>query len=395
MSARDRPENAPFASRLASAVANPRFRVIMLAWSALLVGFLFFPDPTGLSIDSHVYRNAFQRMAAGEDAYLVPDPDATRQSAGRAIYYFPPPPAAVVAGPISSLPSGPLWWLLANLGLTGASFLVMRSLTPPIPKLRSVLGRAAVPIAVAAWFLFGPSLQQLLFANQQSLLLLATSVFAFGLFKDRPVLTGLGLAVAVLIKASPALFALPLLASRRFRELGWSMLFGVLGIALTLPVIGLKPWLDFAHALLTGSDIVATQGYNMAPLAGALPAVPHLVWIGLTGAAMLLAGRLPVRELIVVSIALFLLGWPVQWLHYATIALVALTILLPDRRTWLALAAAYLLFGVWWRVAWLPATGLLVVAALRPDWIARVQAFLARSLSPTGHQEPYGDRQGA
>jgi hypothetical protein len=80
--------------------------------------------------------------------------------------------------------------------------------------------------------------------------------------------------------------------------------------------------------------------------------------------------------MVVVSIGLFLLLWPVQWIHYGVIALPALVLLLVDRRTWLAVAAAFILFQVYWNLAWLPAAALLLIAGLRPDLTGRVQAAL-------------------
>src|SRR5207344_2678889 len=107
--------------------------------------------------------------------------------------------------------------------------------------------------------------------------------------------------------------------------------------------------------LVVSSDLVGTQGYNMAPLARMFPDVPAVAWIGGMAVAMAMAGRLAVRPMLVVSIAIFLLGWPNQWLHYSVIALPAMVLLLPDRRTWLAVAASYILYQVYWWIAWLPA----------------------------------------
>ena len=113
-----------------------------------------------------------------------------------------------------------------------------------------------------------------------------------------------------------------------------------------------------------------------------------MAWIGGMAVAMAMAGRLAVRPMLVVSIAIFLLGWPNQWLHYSVIALPAMVLLLPDRRTWLAVAASYILFQVYWWMAWLPASLLLIVAAIKPEWTGRAQATVSRLISPDAPTAP-------
>ena len=382
------PNEPRLARRLARALLRPRFQVVMLIWVMALVGLFYFPDPGGFGIDAHVYRNALENMLAGRPAYLAPDPDATAISSGRGIYFFPPPPAAILGGAVARLPYGVGLWLIVGAIAVGLAFVLMRRETASVPEFRAAVGAgAAALLAPLAWLLFQPALQAVLYGNQQSVLLLFAVIFATGILRQRPRWVGVGLGLSILLKPAPVLFLAPLIVARRWRDVGWTLAVAGVGGALSLLVVGVVPWLDFVHAVLGGANLVATQGYDMAPLAPWFPAVPQLAWVGLTGLGMAAAGRLPPRAMVVVAIAVFLLGWPVQWLSYGTIALPAMALLLPDRRLRLVLATAYILFQVYWRIAWLPAALILIAAAVRPDLVGRAQDAIAGWLagpSPSG-----------
>lgn len=367
-----------FVGRLAAALIQPRFLLIILIWVAVLVAVFFAPTPEGFNIDAYVYVNAFRRMLEGQPAYLAPDPDATALSNGVPIYFFPPPFAAVVGGIVVVLPAGQWLWFAGSLAIDALAFMLLRHSTPSIPEYRAVV-RGPITAAVLpliGWFLFVPTTRQILTGNQSSLILLGAVLLAVGVVDRRPWLTGLGLGLSILLKLSPALVLGPLAVARRRRDIAWALLVCAVGLAVTIAVVGIQPWLDFAAALTSKTALVSGQGYNLAPMATMFPAVPELVWIAILAVAMAVAGRLEPRRMVVVSIGLFLLLWPVQWIHYGVIALPALVLLLVDRRTWLAVAAAFILFQVYWNLAWLPAAALLLIAGLRPDLTGRVQAAL-------------------
>ena len=116
---------------------------------------------------------------------------------------------------------------------------------------------------------FLPTVQALWFGNQQTLVLLGIALLAVGLLETRAWQSGLGLALASLFKIGPLLFALPLAVAGRWRGVAWALGLGLAGLALTLPVVGVTPWLDFARSLIQGMGLVAPQGYNISPLGGA------------------------------------------------------------------------------------------------------------------------------
>ena len=362
-----------FHHRIALALAKPRFQFAMLVWVLILANLMWIPLPGGLFVDTHVYRNAWDNLREGRDAYLVPDPTATAQAEGLPIYFFPPPPAALVGGPIASLPAGDYLWLALNLAMVAAAFAVTRRLVPAIPAFASLSARRRTLLALGAWLLFPPMVSLLVTGNQNSFFLLGLSVAAYGVVRQVPVLAAMGLATAVLLKPAAILFALPLVTSGRWREGLSAAGLAAGGFLLSLPFVGFKGWVDFAEALLNGSSLIATQGSNMSAIQIGLSGLPHAAWVGLTAVFMALAGRLPTRTMLAVSICLFLIGWPVLWSHYAVLALVAIAVLGHDERLRTRLGLAYALLAFQYPITWLGGTGLLLLSALHPgDWRSRL-----------------------
>lgn len=367
-----------FVARLVRAGLNRRFQVLMLGWCVLLTAILFLPDPAGLAVDTHLYAGAYHDMLAGRDAYVRLYSASSDPAGPGALLFRPPPAAALVAGPIASLPGGDWWWLAFNATAIFLAFLVVRSISPPFRGLDGVLPHwVRTPVALAAWFLFQPNIQELAYGNQQALVLLGFAAMAWGLLRGRPAVTGAGLALATLVKAWPALFLLPLLVGRRWREAAWFVAASALVVLASIPVVGIGAWVDFARAMLTGSaNEMAGGGYNMAPLVALAPGVVSAAWIAATALGLAATGVLPPRRMLPAAIGVFLLLWPVVWMHYGGIALVAMVMLVDDQRLTPALASAWVLFAVRIAVAWLPATALVLAAAFVPQGLLRAQARL-------------------
>ena len=237
-------------ARLTAALTRPGFQLVILIWLSVLAQFFFFPLPKAFNIDIYVYSNALANMLSGQPAYLIPDPVATAISDGRAIYYFPPPIAAIVGGAVGLLPSGAALWFAVNVGVMALAFVLMRREAPSIPEFQAIVPpRLRLALPLLGWFLFEPSFQQIFYGNQQGIILLGTVFMVIGLTRDRPWLTGVGLGSAVLLKASPILFVLPLLVARRWRDVGWTLLVCAIGGLASLAIVGVTPWFDFVHAL--------------------------------------------------------------------------------------------------------------------------------------------------
>ncbi len=373
-----------FARRLAHALAYRPFQFAMLVWALILANFVSLPLPGGLWIDTHIYRNAWDNLRSGRDAYLIPDPTATAQSEGLPIYFFPPPTAAIAGGPVASLPAGDYVALAVNLLLLAAAFLITwRAIRPRGGP--AMVGPQMTLVALG-WLLFPPTLHLLETGNQNIVFLLGLSLMAYGLLRGAPVVTSIGLAAAVLLKPSAIVFGLPLVAARRWPEVLQAAGLVAAGVLLSIPVVGFKAWLDFANAILTGSSLMEKQGYNMSAIHVGLSGLPHLAWMVLTAVAQTLAGRLPVRTMLPASIALFLLCWPLLWFHYGVLALVAITLLAHDPRRRVGLGLSYGLLAFPWNVTWLPGAILLALTVLLPECRQRLR--LLWRVQPTSEGAP-------
>ncbi len=394
-----------FVRRLGLALANPRFRMIAFGWSVLVTAVVFLPDPAGFAVDTHIYVGAYRNMTAGQAAYGVPYAMTADPTGTQTIQYFSTPAAAIVGGAIGALPQGDWWWLSVNVLATVLAFTVMcvaaRSLLPGATR-RQTIATSIVPVAggLATWILFQPDIQQLVYGNQESLTLLAIAASAAGMVGSRRSLAGAGLGAAAVLKGWPALLLLPFAVQRRWRELAWALGVGTVGMALTLPLVGVRPWLDLLQATFGGLGRLAQGGYNMAPLATLVPSVPTPVWIVATIGAVAATGVLPLQRALPAAMRAYLLLWPVVWMHDGVMLLVGLTLLLAaERRLSPTLGLLYVLFAARVAVVWLPASLLLIVAAAVPERIVAAQDGVhrwlvgGRAAMPPAEQIP-GDVRG-
>lgn len=363
-----------FLERMARTLLQPRFLLVLFLWTTVLTTLIALPHPRAYTIDSHIYANALDLMRRGETAYLIPDPWATAVSDGNPIYYFPPPTAALVGGSVQFLPGREWAWVAFNVLVILASYGSL--ITALQPRLRAVglWTSRSIVLGACLWTVFIPTVSMLVYGSQSGLMLLGVALVAVGILRGSPIVGGAGLALAVLMKATPGIFGLPLLLAGQWRLIAWSAGFGVVALVASLPIVGLSAWLDFANALITGNDLVAGQGINYAPVANLLPFIPSTVLIGLTVLAMVPVGRLDPERGIQLAVLVFLALWPVAWGHYAMLALIPITMSLADRRTWLFVALSYLLFNYPLSYNnWALAIPLLLVCVLRPDWAGTVQ----------------------
>jgi hypothetical protein len=93
------------------------------------------------------------------------------------------------------------------------------------------------------------------------------------------------------------------------------------------------------------------------------------------------------------AIGAFLLLWPVVWMHYGGIALVALPMLLDDERLTPTVALAWLLFAIRVAIVWLPATALLVGSAAVPSRVLAAQDRIGRWLARHAGTGEVGEEQ--
>ncbi|HKV53166.1 MAG TPA: glycosyltransferase family 87 protein [Candidatus Binataceae bacterium] len=127
-----------------------------------------------------------------------------------------------------------IWEWLQVACVVLAILMLARSCAPPL-ELAATL--AAIALALSA-----QSFRLLLFLGQCSpLLLVALAGFWLAARRGRPAAGGLCLAVATLLKLYPGILGGYLLIRRRWRQLGWTAGFALLGIVATGPT----NWLEF------------------------------------------------------------------------------------------------------------------------------------------------------
>lgn len=161
-----------------------------------------------------------------------------------------PPPSAVMFIPFRGAPVGLILWLVLNVGALATGLLaILRS------ELGSLAGRA-VPFVVGGLLMFPPFAVGVMWAN--------LNVGLAGLFAwcwvERARWTSVGAGVGAVLKIYPGV-----LAVFRTRTDGRAMpiagaLLSALGISvLTLPLVGIDAWRDFATALANTRPVCLTD----------------------------------------------------------------------------------------------------------------------------------------
>jgi hypothetical protein len=190
---------------------------------------------------------------------------------------------------------------------------------------------------------------------------------------------GAAMALASLLRPTTAIVGLAWLVSRSWRPLAGAVVVGLGLIALTLPLVGLAGWVDYAALLRNVSDVTGLDknvDLGSAVLRLGLPAqmAPTAFVAGaiLAIAAVIIAARRD-RELgfVVASVAGLLLV-PLLWAHYLTQLLIPAAYLAGRGRPWALVLPLF---------AWLPEVALpfVVLASL---WLP----FLARRSAPVDRQ---------
>jgi hypothetical protein len=236
-----------------------RRALIVLAFAALAVIVVY----TGISsvhrigrgTDYNVFYEAGTAVIEGRGSELY----TLHAPRGQAYRYLYPPFLAILLAPLSLLPltiSAVVWYALNVLMATHAVAIVSRTLAPPGPAVLFGLAITALTIAY---------LVENAFLGQVHVLILYFLILAWqALREERQVRGTLFLAAATLVKLTPGVFAVWLLATRRFRAFGWfSGWCVVLGVLLPLAVLGpatARSLLEEFSRSLVGPFLTAESG---------------------------------------------------------------------------------------------------------------------------------------
>lgn len=347
---------------------------VTLAW--LLAGLFLFLLSTGrlhagnaltwagFFLVALAYLNLLrERTEYGDVEYYIDA--ALRLSAGQALppeYFYPPLWATLLAwlAPFGEDGIFLVVWLLNLLSLFAFYFLLSRTL-----HLYGFSSRLAALVTTAFMLANAPLLRTMVYM-QVNLHVMNAVFLSLLLYRRFPALSALGMALAVHLKASPAVLVLAFLLEWNWRWLAWAA-FSFLAVG-AIPVLahGFAPYLDFisntvglaaGHALSFRES--SFDGFFTA-LAEFLNLSPTIVQIGAyTAKALLLAATLFVmrRNLkqdpfysgegarlynaVPSLFVLMLMASPVVWVHHGIFLAISFLVLLKRLET----PSAWALFG--------------------------------------------------
>ena len=266
--------------------------------------------------DLNAFVIAARDVANGGSAYAQTLAKGVAQWGIDQVYVSPPFVAHVLA-PFVNLPGEVLFVAWGVLGLAAVAAAIW-ALDP------TMLARRAPRIVFALGYVWAT-----VYLGQVNLFVLAGLLLALGCRNDR--LAGLGLATAVLFRGTPALFALELIITRRWRALGWTAVFLAVGVLISGP----GEWLTYGGIV---REIAAVPTLAVPPQTSLM----SIGWPVVVAAAaaiaviVVMARRLPdeapLLRCTAIGLALVLLPGN-TWVHWFTFAIVGL-LLYGDRSLW-------------------------------------------------------------
>jgi hypothetical protein len=194
-------------------------------------------------------------------------------------------------------------------------------------------------------------------------------------FLDRPV-GALAMALALTTRPTMALFLAWWAVRRRWRALAWTLVAGTAMVLLSLPLVGIQPYLDFVVVLRNLTNVtgvpnnvdLATTALRLRLPDWVVSAALYLSYGLAIGAALLSLRRDRELSFAVVAMATLFLS-PLLWDHYLTQLLIPAAFLAKRGHSWGLLLPL---------LGWAPAIGLKLALPL-VGLIGMFAPFLARA----------------
>ena len=307
---------APSARRRASALLGAP-SLDRLAWIdrrfavyavALGVANGLFSIAGNLGWDFDIFWQTARQVAAGHGAYDATLALGVDHWGPQGRTYVSPPVLAHVLAPFTALPEVVAFAAWCLLGAAAVVF-AARMLGPDatcrrLPRFLAGLGVLWIGLLI----------------GQVNLFVLAGLLLVVGARDDR--LAGAGLAVAVLLRGTPAVFGVLLLLEGRWRAIAWAAVVGLVA-ALAAPPAEWSTYVDMVRSLLALPAVSSWWQASPAQVATWLPLVAT------AGVAVVALGavRLPdeARQLRATALGLWLvLGASTAWFHWYAFALAPL-----------------------------------------------------------------------
>ncbi len=302
----------------------------------------------GWAYDLRAYYDGAVRLLQTGTPYQLETLSGPFRPGPFGLYLYSPLPALMFE-PLTALPIGAaaFVWIALRVLLLGLTCALM-----PIPRSLRLL-----VFGIAAFS--GPVLYDLSLGNV-SLVVTFLSVVLWR-WLDRP-LGSAALAVSLTVRTPMALLCGWWLLRRRWRPIAWTVFFGLLLVAATLPFMPIDRWFDFVTVLRNVSNVTGVEGNvdlgsAVLLVGGPSWAAPWALFAGylISIAAMLWSLRRDRELSFVVTLMATLLLSPLLWDHYLT-QLIVPAAFLAGRGRWWGLGLPLL--------GWLPPPALPIVAVV-------------------------------
>jgi hypothetical protein len=346
--------------------------------AALLVLLSFWRSTSGWGFDFSAYFDAAKRLVFTGSPYQASTLEGPFRPGPYGLYMYAPT-FAVLLQPLTGLPFdvATVLWLVFRLALLVATCVLMPVSTP-------------IRFATFGLVAITPPILEDMNLGNVSLIVTFLAVVAWR-YTDKPA-GGFALAAAVLLRPAMAAIGLSRLLARRYATVMWTIVGGLVLVAVSLPFVGLKGWFDYVTVVRHLSDVTGVKrNFDMASLALSMDA-PSWVVTGLLVAgyaialgAILLTMRRDGDLQFVVALGASMLLSPLLWNHYFTHLIVTGAFLASRGRRWAILLPL---------VTWLPQEmlGFTAVAATLLPFLANkvetVGAPFQRAITATRVDSP-------
>jgi alpha-1,2-mannosyltransferase len=392
---------------------KPRVRLAVLVCVLAVVlvyrlgQFIFWTGQIQWAYDFSFYWVAAGHLLHGEPIYSAIQLAGPYAPQGQVGFLYPPPFAVAVI-PFALVFGDPRlaeWgWTAIDAVIVVAAVLKLHGSEHLGERYPLLAGRGRW-LLVGAAFAFPPVVAELVLGNVNILLLGLFTLAWLGIRRadtpapDAPpgiagsnapaagaVIAGIAIGVATVVKVFPGVLILWFLLTGRSRAAGWAIAAVVIVAAITLPVTGLQPWLDYPTVLANLSAPVDTKD-TLAPTIWLMP------YIGFTLARLLVAAiglvivvwtarTTSTRISFAIAVLVSILVAPALYQHYLAILVLPFALALGTgiRLRWTALA--YFLMwggqqGALGDLAWIVNKGLPTAGAL-----LLLGLFMARASEP-------------
>ena len=303
------------------------FTLAVLGGFWLALGFASLPSSAGWGYDYQTYTNAAERLAETGTLYPAWALSGPYRTGSIDNYYYAPP-LGIAIGPVDQL-GGDLAvgiWFLLHIAALGTACALM-----PVPVWVRFATFGVVALSYGAT-------RDMLLGNVSVLLLLPLAAAWHWL--DRP-LGSIAQAFAMSVRPMLGVLLIWQLLRRQWRAVAWTIVAGLVLIAISLPFVGIDGYRDYLTVLRNLSGLTG-EAHNRdlsstALLLGAEQAVAELVLLASYAVGIVAIGLSLRRDreigFVVTAMASLLLV-PLLWDHYLSMLALPAALLASRGRPW-------------------------------------------------------------